>query len=209
MGRVLASGAVAAALTLSGLVAAAQAQNKPLAWVEKRKVTLELKKTPLRKALALLFEEAQVPVVVDDNVPDVPISGRWADKPLWEAFSDVSRQLSSQKPRIQAGFGSDACLVTLNPNSSWVERHDVGPRRKVFLSFKNVPFRRGVDMIFLGSGVPHEVDRLIPNLPITVELKDVTVEKAIIKLALEGKKQIPGLRLVKDGDVFGLWMASK
>jgi hypothetical protein len=93
-----ASAAILMSLSLAALPAPARAQDSAVS-VE-RKITLDLRETPLRDAVALLFRGSGLQYAIDPNVTNVPITLNIRDVPLESALRLVIRQAASLVPGL-------------------------------------------------------------------------------------------------------------
>jgi hypothetical protein len=192
---------VLSALLLVGpLAPSASAGPQDLQELLKTNVSANLKAVPLRLALRLLVASNKgAALVVDPNVPDVTIEATIKHRPFLEALHQVVRLASSEKTRVEFGITLDAIIVRVNPNTPEEEKANPGARRKVLLSLKEIPLRRALDMIFMGSGLQYSVNPIVPNLPVTLELKSVPIEQALPMLVEALAKQVQlGITLEQD-----------
>jgi hypothetical protein len=85
-----------------------------------------------------------------------------------------------------------------------VDRVHSGPAEapRVSLTVNQVPLGRAVEMLALQSGVLCAVDAGAPLMLVTLQLERVPALEALRRLVAEGEKQVPGLRLVRKGEVW-------
>jgi hypothetical protein len=87
----LAAGGVAAALFISPGRSAAQSPAPPAIGAADRTVSLNLRDTPLRTALQMLFEGSGLQHAVENSVPNVPITLQVRDIPFQTALRTLVR----------------------------------------------------------------------------------------------------------------------
>src|SRR5579862_1875396 len=78
----------------------------------------------------------------------------------------------------------------------------VGADKKVTLNLKDTPLRTAIDLLFAGSGLQYAVEPNVPNVPITLMIRDVTLQQALRLLVRLAAVQVPGLTSQRDGDIF-------
>jgi hypothetical protein len=89
------------------------------------------------------------------------------------------------------------CLGVLSPAAA-----ASNPKRSVDL--RNVPLRRATEGIFQDSGFTLTIEPNVPNVPVTMRLKDVPMETAARLVVRMAGVTVPNLELVKEGEAFRL-----
>jgi hypothetical protein len=79
---------------------------------------------------------------------------------------------------------------------------DPGLERKVQLDLREIPLRDAVSLLFRGSGLQYSIDPNIPNVPITLNIRDVSLPAALRLIIRQAATTIPGLTQTKDGEVY-------
>ena len=189
-----------ALFSLGPTASPAHANSQDLQELVQKRISANINEVPLRQVFKLLCAP-KVPVIVDSNVPDTVIKARIEDRPFLEAFQQIVRLASTETVRIQFALDSDAILVMLNPNSPAEEKTKLGAKRKVLLSLKEVPLKRALGIVFSGSGLQYSIHPTIPDIPVTVDLKTVTIEQALPLLVEATSKQVK-LAITLEGDVY-------
>ena len=76
--------------------------------------------------------------------------------------------------------------------------------RKISLNLTEVPLRRAIEVAFTGSGLQYFVEPNVPNVPVTLNIRDVPVPTAIRLVIRQAAVLAPGLTLSKDNDVYAI-----
>src|SRR5689334_7559484 len=66
------------------------------------------------------------------------------------------------------------------------------PDRKVTLNLKDTPLRSAIDALFQGTGLQYAVDPNVPNVPLTITLRDVGLQAALRILIRQAALAVPG-----------------
>jgi hypothetical protein len=74
--------------------------------------------------------------------------------------------------------------------------------RKVTLALKDSPLRAAIDALFQGSGLQYAIDPNVPNVPVTINLRDVGFQAALRILVRQAAVAVPGLTSSREGDVY-------
>lgn len=89
------------------------------------------------------------------------------------------------------------CLAALSPAAA-----APSPNRSV--DYRDVPLRQATERIFQDSGFTLTVEPNVPNVPVTLRLKDVPMETAARLVVRMAGVAVPNLELVKEGEAFRL-----
>jgi hypothetical protein len=74
--------------------------------------------------------------------------------------------------------------------------------KKVTLNLKDVPLRSAIDALFQGTGLQYSVDPNVPNVPVTLNIRDVGLQPALRILLRQAAVAVPGLTVSREGDIF-------
>lgn len=74
--------------------------------------------------------------------------------------------------------------------------------RKVTLNLRDTPLRDSISLLFAGSGLQYSVDPNVPNIPLNLNIKDISLQAALRMLIRQAAVASPGLTFSRDGDVF-------
>jgi len=169
---------------------------------EERKVTLTLKDFPLRKALGLIFQGSGRQYLVEPNVPDVPLSLSLKDLPFTNALSLALRVASAQIPGLTRSMDGNIHIIRIRPGSPPL------PERKITLHLKEVPLYEAMQRLFEGSGLQYAIEPNVPNVPITANLRDVTLPQGLQVIFRLAHARVDGLNLKRSGTLYTLRQGS-
>src|SRR5687768_12353383 len=51
--------------------------------------------------------------------------------------------------------------------------------KKVTVNFENTPLRTAIDLLFAGSGLQYSLDPNVQNVPVTLKVRDVSIQQAL------------------------------
>jgi hypothetical protein len=74
--------------------------------------------------------------------------------------------------------------------------------RKVTLTLREAPLRAVLDQVFAGSGLQYVVDAGVPDVPITLNIREVGLQSALRMVVRLAAGQAPGLTQAREGEVF-------
>jgi hypothetical protein len=74
--------------------------------------------------------------------------------------------------------------------------------KKVTLNLKDVPLRSAIDALFQGTGLQYSVDPNVPNVPVTLNIRDVGLQPALRILIRQAAVAVPGLTVSREGDIY-------
>ncbi len=96
------------------------------------------------------------------------------------------------------------CLSTTSatPASAQTTPASDSAETRVSIQVRDVPFRSALDLIFRGSGRQFVIEPTVPNVPVTMQLRDIGLEPALRLLIRLAQSQAPGLMLRREGDVY-------
>jgi type II secretory pathway component GspD/PulD (secretin) len=175
-----------------------------------RKLTINLRDTPLREALQALFEGSGVQYVVGPNVPDLPINLSIRDVGLAPAVRILVRQAAVAAPGLTTSKDGEITLVRMRSTVAPPEIASLpqaGRDRKITVTFREVGFRSAVDTLFRGTGIQYSIDPAVPNVPVSLLLKNVTIGQVFRLFLQQAAVGAPGLTSRRDGDVVVIRMA--
>jgi hypothetical protein len=175
-----------------------------------RKLTITLKDTPLREALQALFEGSGVQYVVGPNVPDLPINLNIRDVGLAPAVRIMVRQAAVAAPGLTTSKDGEITLVRMRSNVAPPEVASLPQPvrdRKITVTLREAGFRNAVDSLFRGTGVQYGIDAAVPNVPVSLFLKEVPLGQVFRLFLQQAAVGAPGLTSRRDGDVILIRMA--
>src|SRR5687768_2638928 len=74
--------------------------------------------------------------------------------------------------------------------------------KKVTLNLKDVPLRNAIELLFAGSGLQFSIDPNVPNIPISLQIRDVSLQAALRLVIRQAATAAPGLTVNREGDIF-------
>jgi type II secretory pathway component GspD/PulD (secretin) len=80
--------------------------------------------------------------------------------------------------------------------------HAQEAEKKVTLNLKDVPLRSAIDALFQGTGLQYSVDPNVPNVPVTLNIRDVGLQPALRILIRQAAVAVPGLTVSREGDIY-------
>lgn len=168
--------------------------------VEKRQVDTE--GLPLRAAIDRLFTLAGASVVVDADVPDVLVTTP-APRPitLWSTITQLVASARTQVPGLYLGQVGEVYVVArlgkLIPPRVAERGGDGKAVRRISLKLEQVPLRAAIDAVFAGTGYQYSIGPEVPNVPITIEVRDVGIQAALRLVIRQAARRVPGLTFFK------------
>src|SRR5687767_4883181 len=76
--------------------------------------------------------------------------------------------------------------------------------KKITINLKETPLRTAIDLIFAGTGYQYSIDPNVQNVPITLQLRDISLQQALRTIVRQAATVIPGLTQSKDGDLYNI-----
>jgi hypothetical protein len=89
-------------------------------------------------------------------------------------------------------------LTTLPARAQTPETAD----KKITLTLKDAPLRTVIDQIFAGSGIQYAIDANVPDVPVTLSIRDVSLQSALRTVVRLAAGQVPNLTATRDGDIY-------
>lgn len=168
-----------------------------------QRITLNLQNETLARALERVMGRQPVTLEQTAELPSVRLTMKLENVTTFEALLRVVQAAKRQAPELRFtrdhGTYRVEAEVRPAPNPQPLEQLRA---RKITASFKATPFREAVATVFRGSGLQYTLNPNVPNLPVSAELKDVTLESAVQTLVRELADRAPGLELSQSGDIF-------
>jgi type II secretory pathway component GspD/PulD (secretin) len=163
-----------------------------------RKVSVNFMRTDLRAALAKLFEGTEAPYLVLWDVPNVPITLKLTDRTVQDALKEVLQVAYGPLPGLYMGEEGGVYLFGLYRQAP-PERTSMrpGPDQRGSLNIRELPLRKTLELLFRNSGLEFEVAPGVPDPPVRVNLRDVTLEEAIQLVVTAVAEKAPGLTFTK------------
>jgi hypothetical protein len=168
-----------------------------------RMVSLDFRRTGLRRAVEILVAGSGVRVEVEPKVPEVPVTLSLKDRTAFDGLREVVTAAQRQVPELLFERERGVYLLTMNPRApADPAALAVLREKKVTLKLQAVPLREAVGRIFFGSGLQFSVHPNVPEVKVTLEVEGATLEEALQRLVRAAAKEAPGLTLGQAGVVF-------
>jgi hypothetical protein len=173
---------------------------------QERRISLDLRDVPLRKALTDLFRDAGLPLEIRDipiEVPDVPISLSLRDLTAPAAARTLVRAASGRVSGLVLTRDGEKWIVRILPieerQYEQVRRDAPDPRlnQQVMLEVTDVPLRAVLQMLFQATKVRHSVAESVPELRVDLEVRNGTVFDALWKLLDALETELPELTVTR------------
>lgn len=172
------------------------------------KVSVDLKDAALRDGIRMLFEGTGLQYSIEPSVPNVPVSLSVQDVPAPAALRLLLRQAAASVSGLTFSRDGKVYVIRVRraeaepgPRSGVVLAADEG-ERKVTLNFRDTPLRDAINILFTGSGLQYAVDPNVPNVPVNLNVREITVQQALRLVIKQAAATAPGLTYSRDGDVY-------
>src|SRR5437660_861823 len=99
-----------------------------------------------------------------------------------------------------SGAAMLALTVALAPAPARAQGTDAD--KKVTLNLRDTPLRDAINLLFTGSGYQFSIDPNVPNIPISLNIRDVGLQQALRLIVKQAATLQPGLTFSRDGDIF-------
>lgn len=180
---------------------------------QERKVSLDLDQVPLRQAVALLFDGSSAQFSIDPNVPDIPVTLHIRDVSLPAGLRLLIRQAATVDPELTSVRDGEVYLIKKRPRPGMplpviASIPEPARERLVTLNLRDVPLRSAVQLLFRGSSVQFTISPRVPNVPVNLTLKEITLQQAFRLLIRQAHVGAPGLTSYRDGEVISIRMLS-
>ena len=73
---------------------------------------------------------------------------------------------------------------------------------RVNLDLREIPLRDAIGLLFKNSGIQYAIDPNVPNVPITLNIRDIALPAALRLITRQAATQAPGLTTAREGDVY-------
>src|SRR5678809_546163 len=78
----------------------------------------------------------------------------------------------------------------------------VAPDARVTLDLRETPLKDAVPLLFRGSGEQYTIASNVPNVPITLNIRDVSLPSALRLMVRQAASAVPGLVATREGGVY-------
>lgn len=162
----------------------------------KDRVTLDLRRAPLRAAATAVARILGVELVVRAGVPEASVTLSVRDVPAETALRLLARwaDAASEEGVVLQLAGAVATLVP----PARVARATL----RVSLDLNDIPLRHALRLLFHGSGVPFAVQPEVPDVPITLSVENMELISALRAVTGLAASRHPGITFWKQNDVY-------
>lgn len=156
----------------------------------------------LHEAMTRLFAAGGAAVVFDPDVNDAMIAVSTSASHPWGRITQLLDLARAQTPDLYLGQVGEIYAVAkvgkvLPPRQSAPGPYG-RPDRLISLKQDRVPLRAAIDAIFAGTGEQYSVFDSVPDVPITIELHDVSLPAALRYVLRMASKEGPAITFSKD-----------
>jgi type II secretory pathway component GspD/PulD (secretin) len=74
--------------------------------------------------------------------------------------------------------------------------------KKVSVDLHNTPLRKAIEKLFEGTGLQYAIEPAVPDVPITLTLKDTPFRDAVSRLVRIANVQAPGLTYALESGIY-------
>jgi hypothetical protein len=92
--------------------------------------------------------------------------------------------------------------VNLSASPAHAVQKEDGAQKKVTLDFKDVPLRAAVEKLFAGSDLQYAIEPTVPNVPITLQVRDTPLIDALRRLIRTAAPRVPGLTYAVEDNIY-------
>lgn len=156
----------------------------------------------LHEAMTRLFAAGGATVVFDPDVNDAVIAASTPASNPWGMITQLLGAARAQTPELYLGQIGETYVVAklgklLPPRQSAPGPYG-RPVRLITLKLDRVPLRAAIDAIFDGTGEQYSVFPNVPDVPITIELHDVSPQAALRYVLRMASKEGLAITFSKD-----------
>jgi hypothetical protein len=180
--------------------------------------SLQFKGVPLRRAIEQIFSGSNRQYSVNANVPDVLVSVEFRDARLDQALRSVIESAERQAQGLTFHREENLYIVTMDgkrppatmeagPNRrrqpiSVLAATGTGPSRRVSIHLSHAPLHQAIAAIFAGSGIGYSVGASVPDVPVSLDIRDQDVKSAVKGVVEAAAQQAPGLTVTRKGATY-------
>ncbi len=142
------------------------------------RVSASFRGVPLRTAMEMLFRGTGVSCEVEAGVPDASVSLRIRDLALEDAVTAIVADARKSIPGLAAWRNRKTGVWTfgIRPRSDAAAETEVPPL--VSIDLRDAPLREAIQYLVAGTGYRYSIDPAVPDVPITLTLRQVPLPNA-------------------------------
>ena len=177
-------------------------------------ISLDVKNTPLRQVLALIFKNAETSYAVAGDVRDVPVTIKVQDLAVDRTVRIVARLANAQIGGLRVIREGPIYVFVLLPRvQKRGERggpptppipgaDDPATLKKISLQATNAPLRDVLRLIFKGSGLKYAIEPNVPDVRISLTVKELSLRATLRLVVRLAATQAPGLTYARKDGVY-------
>lgn len=173
---------------------------------EDERLTADFRDMPLRDVISAAMAGSSLRYTVDPNVPNIPVNFNIRDVQRPALLRLVVRQAAVAIPGLELSQQDEVYVVSIRPGAAPAARaappREAGADRKITLDLRDMPLRDAIALLFKGSGLQYAIDPNVPNVPITLNIRDISLPAALRLIVRQAAIEAPGLTVSKEGEVY-------
>ena len=166
-----------------------------------RLVTLASPDTPLREALAKVFEGSKWKIEVAEEVKDTTVNISANKRPELAVLRDVLRQVSAISSPITYREGRGTLYVEPGPLPGQAKLYaralDSGELRRTSLNLTQQKLSDAIKLLAQSTGAKVTIAKNVPDIRISFTVNNVTIEEALRAVVASGRVEVPNLTFRK------------
>lgn len=171
----------------------------------------QFKGTRLREAIATIFHGTTQQFLVLADVPDVPVDLTLRSGTRLQALRLVIRQAAAKVPGLRSVKRDDVHIILMGPPAAQpivsAPRLGLPPAedpngRRVTIRLQGTPVRDAIRLAFQNTGLQYSIDPAVPNVPVELALRDITLGQAMRFIVQAAAPAAPGLTILYSQDVY-------
>lgn len=195
--------ALLSVLSVIGLALPAAAQG-----LDERRISLNLQSVPFRQALQQAMAGSGFQYAIDPAVPDVPVQLKIREVPLRAGLRLLVRTAAELVPGLTYSRDGEIFTFVVRPTPEQdiepVKDSRPDPRLNlpVTITLAETPLREALQKLFEPTRVQYSVLPNVPDVPVTLNLERRPAALAIRDALRVASVRLPGLYLVREGEVY-------
>ena len=173
-----------------------------------QRVFMVVRSLLIRKCVDLAFRGSWAQQVVEGSVPDAVVDLEARGTSLDQAIVDIVESGKRRAPRLAWGRVGNIYVVYQEPKGSRKRRpSDTGTlledrAARVDVNLRDTPLRLALTQVVANTSLQVVVHPRVPNVPITINVRDLSVGAAMRLVVRLAAFQVPGLHFWRSGTVY-------
>ena len=144
----------------------------------------------LRRQVCAWSTATGLSCVVDPDVPDVPLTGQ-PERDAWSVLEHLVSEARKDVRDLYLGrIGEIYVLARHHPLPGDVPIVSQSDNRRVSVRLERVPLRAAVRAVLDGTGLQYAFEPSVPDIPITIHLRNVSITTALRWIVREASRQL-------------------